>query len=83
VGIERGQGVKGLRGQGYTVTPNPFTSFATLPGHEAEGFILYDISGRRVGTYPGYRIGLGLSAGIYFLRPENGSSKTQRIVKLR
>jgi len=83
VGIEGGQGGKGLRDQGYTVTPNPFTSFATLPGHEAEGFILYDISGRRVGTYPGNRIGPGLSTGIYFLRPENGSGKTQRIVKLR
>jgi len=83
VGIENNQGDKGTRGQGDTVTPNPFTSFATLPGHEAEGFILYDISGRRVGTYPGYRIGLGLSAGIYFLRPENGIYKTQRIVKLR
>jgi len=66
-----------------TVSPNPFTSFATLPGHEAERFALYDISGRRVGTYKGDRIGEGLSAGVYFLRPEGLDAKPLRIVKLR
>jgi hypothetical protein len=49
-------------------TPNPFTSFATLPGHEAERFSLYDISGRKVGTYRGNRIGEGLGPGVYFLK---------------
>ena len=49
-------------------TPNPFTSFATLPGHEAERFSLYDISGRKVGTYQGDRVGEGLAPGVYFLR---------------
>jgi hypothetical protein len=83
VGIENNQGDKGTRGHGDTVIPNPFTSFTRILGHEADRFAVYDISGRRVGTYPGNRIGPGLSAGIYFLRPENGSSKTQRIVKLR
>jgi hypothetical protein len=50
------------------VTPNPFTSFATLPGHEAERFSLYDVSGRKVGTYRGDRVGEGLAPGVYFLR---------------
>jgi hypothetical protein len=64
-------------------TPNPFTSFATVPGHSSERFTLYDISGRRVGIFKGDRIGLGLSAGVYFLRPSDMNAKPIRIVKLR
>jgi hypothetical protein len=63
--------------------PNPFISFATLPGHEAERFSLYDISGRRIGTYKGDRIGEGLSPGVYFLRCSNNKDKPLRIVKIR
>ncbi len=66
-----------------SVRPNPFTSFATLPGHEFERFALYDISGRKVGVYRGDRIGEGLSAGVYFLRAEGKYAKPLRIVKLR
>jgi hypothetical protein len=65
------------------VTPNPFVSFATIPGHEAERFALYDISGRKVGTFKGDRVGEGLSAGVYFLRAEKGDRKPLRIVKVR
>jgi hypothetical protein len=67
----------------FSVVPNPFTSFATLPGHSSERFTLYDISGRRVGTYRGDRIGWGLSVGVYFLRPEGKDGKPLRIVKVR
>jgi hypothetical protein len=67
----------------YRVAPNPFVSFATLPGHEKEQFTLYDVSGRKVGVYKGDRIGSGLSAGIYFLKPEGKDAKLLRIVKLR
>ena len=67
----------------YRVAPNPFLSFASVPGHEAESFALYDVSGRKVGVYKGDRIGSGLSAGIYFLKPEGQDSKPLRIVKLR
>ena len=67
----------------FSVHPNPFTSFTILPGHEAERFLLYDISGRVVGTYRGDRIGEGLTPGVYFLRPEQGSLKPLRIVKLK
>jgi len=63
--------------------PNPFTVFATVPGHETENFKLYDISGRMMGTYKGERIGEGLAAGVYFLRPASGNAKPLRIVKLR
>ncbi len=67
----------------YVPCPNPFVSYATVPGHEKESFALYDVSGRNVGMFKGDRIGLGLSAGIYFLRPEGNDSKPLRIVKLR
>ena len=66
-----------------SVIPSPFTSYASVPGHSSERFALYDISGRKVGTYKGDRIGSGLSAGIYFLKPENKDAKPLRIVKLR
>jgi len=66
-----------------SVAPNPFVSFATLPGHEKEQFALYDVSGRKVGIYKGDRIGVGLSTGIYFLKPEGQDAKPLRIVKLR
>jgi len=67
----------------FSVVPNPFTSFATLPGHEAERFALYDISGKRVGSYKGDRVGEGLPAGVYFLRLEGKGDKPLRVVKLR
>jgi hypothetical protein len=39
--------------------------------------------GKKVGVYKGDRIGEGLSAGIYFLKPENKNAKPLRLVKLR
>lgn len=71
------------QGAGYKVTPNPFPSFATVPGREGERFALYDISGRRIGSYQGDRIGEGLPAGVYFLTQEDGCAKPVRIVKLK
>ena len=49
------------------VQPNPFRSFAAVPGHEAERFVLSDVSGRKVGICNGNRIGEGLPPGVYFL----------------
>jgi photosystem II stability/assembly factor-like uncharacterized protein len=66
-----------------TVLPNPFVSFATLPGHEAERFSLYDVSGRKVGTNRGDRVGEGLAPGVYFLRSSDNQGKPLRIVKVR
>jgi hypothetical protein len=83
-GVEQGQVVRSSVSQvPYRVAPNPFVSFATLPGHEKESFALYDVSGRKVGVYKGDRIGSGLSAGIYFLKPEGKDAKPLRVVKLR
>jgi hypothetical protein len=69
--------------QACTATPNPFRSFAAVPGHESEQFVLYDLSGKRTGTYPGNRIGSDVSPGIYFLRPVGNNTKLLQVVKLR
>lgn len=84
-GVEEGRGQRAMetRGQGVKATPNPFTSFARIPGHEAERFNLYDISGRKVGTYFGNRIGEGLAAEVYFLRSASNQEKPLRIVKVK
>jgi hypothetical protein len=74
---------EGPRVQGFKITPNPFISFATLPGHEAERLALYDIAGRKVGTYKGDRIGEGLSAGVYFVKREGDGRSLVRVVKIR
>ena len=67
----------------YKATPNPFTSFARVLGHSSDRFALYDISGRKVGSYMGDRIGFDLSSGIYFLKPGSQDAKLLRIVKLK
>jgi hypothetical protein len=53
------------------VQPNPFSSFAAVPGHWTERFILSDVSGRTVSICNGNRIGEGLPPGVYFLSPVN------------
>jgi len=82
---ESRQGDKETRGQGERLraTPNPFTSFASVPGREAERFALYDVSGRKVGIYWGDRVGEGLAPGVYFLRQEGKNAEPLRIVKVR
>jgi len=67
----------------FSVFPNPFTSFTTVPGQSSDRFTLYDISGRRVGVYKGDRIGEGLRAGVYFIRALEGKAGLVRIVKIR
>ena len=66
-----------------TAFPNPFTSYTTVPSHEADRFSLYDVSGRRVGVYKGDRIGEGLRAGVYFVRALEGEAGLVRVVKVR
>jgi photosystem II stability/assembly factor-like uncharacterized protein len=63
--------------------PNPFVSFARVPGREKDKFVLYDVTGRRVGTYRGDRIGADATSGVYFLMAENKEDRPVRIVKLR
>ncbi len=83
-GVEETAEVRGQRLEvRITARPNPFTSFAALPGHEAERFSLYDVSGRKVGTFRGDRVGEGLAPGVYFLRSSDSQVKPLRIVKVR
>jgi photosystem II stability/assembly factor-like uncharacterized protein len=67
----------------FSVRPNPFTSFSSIPGHEGERFALYDISGRKVGVYKGDRIGANVPPGVYFLRPLCQGGSPLRVVKVR
>jgi hypothetical protein len=83
-GVEETAEVRGQRSEvRITAKPNPFTSFATVPGHEGERFALYDIAGRLVGNYKGDRVGEGLGPGVYFLRSSDINDKPLRIVKVR
>jgi len=65
------------------VTPSLFTSFARIPGHEAERFDIYDISGKWTGACRGDRAGEKLSPGVYFVSPEEAHNKSVRIVKVK
>jgi hypothetical protein len=64
-------------------TPNPFVSFARIPGHEAERVNVYDISGKMVGTYSGNRVGEGLSPAVYFIKLNDKHGTNLRIMKVR
>ena len=80
---EQGNGApRACLGRGSTV-PNPFVSFATVPGREEERFELYNASGRKVGTYRGDLIGHDLGPGVYFVRAKGGTGITARVVKVR
>jgi hypothetical protein len=83
VGVEEGEGRKLASPLGLKLYPNPFVSFATIPGHEREPFDLYDISGRHVGNCRGDRVGEGLAPGVYFLSGEDKAGRPIRVVKLR
>ena len=90
-GVEHGStGAGELRVKnGIKAWPNPFVSYARVPGREKERFALYDITGRRVGTYKGDKIGADATAGVYFLMAEGkeagprSEGRPVRIVKVR
>ncbi len=84
-GVEtRGQGDKETRANNsIKAWPNPFVSYVRVPGHEKEKFALYDITGRKMGTYTGEKIGVDVASGIYFLMAEEKEGRPMRIVKVR
>ncbi|MEW6686691.1 MAG: T9SS type A sorting domain-containing protein [Candidatus Edwardsbacteria bacterium] len=71
------------------VTPNPFSSFTTIPGREKEKVAVYNISGQKVGEYLGSKVGGDLPSGVYFalvgMSTQAGSlcHRMCKIVKLR
>lgn len=68
---------------GLIAFPNPFTSYTSIFGYKKHSFVLYDITGKRVGIFRGDRIGQGLSAGVYFLTSEGENAQPLRVVKVR
>ena len=78
---ERSEGKK--QNARLVVAPNPFVSYTIVPGNETERFLVYDISGRLKGTYPGNYLGKGLEHGVYFFRPLNHIAKSLRILKIQ
>ena len=83
VGVEEPKSGRQVATGSVRATPNPFTSFATIPGHEGERFSVYDISGKMVGAYRGNRIGEGLAPAVYFIKPEDEHGMSLRVVKVR
>lgn len=83
VTIDENSKIRGFIEVRLKVTPNPFVTYTKVPGHEMERFVVYDISGRWAETSFGNRIGEGLPAGVYFLKPEAKNTKPVRIVKVR
>lgn len=81
-GEEDNKKLEGSRVQGFRVTPNPFVSYASVPGYEGERFALYDIAGRLIGMYKGDKIGADATPGVYFIK-KAGTGAVFRIVKVR
>jgi hypothetical protein len=82
VGVEEQGSSKQVAAGSVKATPNPFAAFTRIPGHEAERFNLYDISGKMVGTFPGDRIGEGLSPAVYFIERDGNHGGRLRVVKI-
>jgi len=82
-GIEETNHGQHTEAQREKPVPNPFVSYTSVPNHSTERFSLYDVSGRKVGTYRGDRVGEGLAPGVYFLRQEGKNGESLRIVKVR
>jgi hypothetical protein len=73
-----------IRPASFLVQPSPFTSFARVPGHETDVFVLSDVTGRQVAVCGGDRVGEGLRPGVYFLSSVGGragKAATATIVK--
>jgi hypothetical protein len=69
----------------FLAQPSPFTSFAYVPGHETDVFVLSDVTGRQVAICRGDRVGEGLRPGVYFVSPVGlraGTAATATIVKV-
>ncbi len=68
---------------GLKTEPNPFVSYTHILGAEKAVFLLFDINGRKVGTYMGSKIGENLPAGVYYIISENKNIKPIRIVTIK
>lgn len=81
-GIEDGAPGTFIKDKRLNAFPNPFVSFTRIPGYEHFHFLVYDLTGKRVGRYKGDRIGEDLPGGVYYARCETQSTVVLRIVKV-
>ena len=82
-GIEEQPDVRSIRhNTKLNVIPNPFMSYTIVIGQEKEYFEIYNNVGKLVGIEKGSRIGIGLTPGVYFLKPLKNNLQTLRIVKI-
>jgi hypothetical protein len=71
-----------LRVSGMKPTfPNPFRAYVSIPGAEADRFVVYDVLGRQAGQYGGSRVGWDLPPGVYLMRKAGSNEPAVRIVK--
>lgn len=63
--------------------PSHFNSYLRLDGFEKGLFIIYDVTGKKVGEYPGDCIGYDLKTGVYFLTAKSGEFIAKKIVKIK
>ena len=82
-GMKPGSGQRPNAAVGLRILPNPFATFATVPGSERRRLDVYDASGRRVGVYYGTKLGDALEPGVYFVRPADQEVSLLRVVKIR
>ena len=82
-GVEETESSRPVAAGSISATPNPFTAFARIPGHEAGRFNVYDASGKWIGVYRGDRVGEKLSPGVYFISAEEARGVSLRIVKVK
>jgi hypothetical protein len=62
--------------------PNPFIAYCRIVGHERDEFSIFDHSGRQVGVARGDKVGVGLPAGVYFLRSAQTQAQAQATVRV-
>jgi hypothetical protein len=62
-------------------SPNPFVCWTSFKGYEKNAVMVYDLCGRKIGEYPGDKVGANLASGIYFVSVSG--SGVCKIVKVK
>ncbi|MGB9720620.1 MAG: hypothetical protein ACPL28_03955 [bacterium] len=60
--------------------PNPFSDFTVVYGYEQEYFNIFDVSGRLIGKEKGFRLGVDLPKGVYFIE---GTKTHQKLMVVK
>lgn len=73
---------KDLRPTKLTAAPNPFVHYTMVTGMQEE-INVYDIQGRLVATGQGPAFGMGLPAGVYFLKERASNHGPLQVIKIK